>query len=63
MLRERMRPVARELDAAQDREAARDEDAIAPRSEAVLEQYAALLASLDDADRDRALASLTARFG
>ncbi|MFH9009022.1 HNH endonuclease [Streptomyces afghaniensis] len=63
VLREHLRPVAKELDAAQDRDAARDEDAMPPRSEAVLEQCAALLASLDDADRDRALASLTARFG
>lgn len=63
-LRERLRPVARELDAAvQDTESAPDEGAVPPRSEAVLEQCAALLASLDDADRDRALASLTARFG
>jgi hypothetical protein len=33
-----------------------------PRSKAALEQCAALLASLDDADRDQALASLTDRF-
>ncbi|MFE6153606.1 HNH endonuclease [Streptomyces sp. NPDC057889] len=62
-LRERLRPVAMELDAAQDMNAARDEGAEPPRSEAVLEQCAALLAPLDDADRDRALARLTARFG
>ncbi|MGW5768791.1 HNH endonuclease [Streptomyces longwoodensis] len=61
-LRERLRPVARELDAAQDSDAARDRRAMPPRSKAVLEQCAALLASLDDADRDQALASLTDRF-
>ncbi|WP_326756865.1 HNH endonuclease [Streptomyces hirsutus] len=62
-LRERLRPVAMELDAAQDGDTARGEGTMPPRSEVVLEQCAALLASLDDADRDRALASLTARFG
>ncbi|GAA3380764.1 hypothetical protein GCM10020367_69350 [Streptomyces sannanensis] len=62
-LRERLRAVARELDAAQDRGAARDGGAVPLRSKAVLEQCAALLASLDDADRDRALAYLTDRFG
>lgn len=62
-LRERLRPVAMELDAAQDGDTAQDKSAMPPRSEAILEQCAALLASLDDAGRDRALASLTARFG
>lgn len=61
-LREHLRPVARALDAAQDSDAARAKDAMPPRSKAVLEQCAALLASLDDADRDQALASLTDRF-
>ncbi|MFF3467602.1 HNH endonuclease [Streptomyces sp. NPDC002619] len=63
VLRERLRTVARELDAAQDSDAVRDKDAMPPRSEAVLAQCAALLASLDDVDRDRVLASLTACFG
>ncbi|WP_030816760.1 HNH endonuclease [Streptomyces sp. NRRL F-2799] len=62
-LRERLRAVAMKLDAAQDMNVARDEGAEPPRSEAVLEQCAALLASLDEADRDRALARLTDRFG
>ncbi|MEY9490955.1 hypothetical protein RKD26_006834 [Streptomyces calvus] len=61
-LREHLRPVARERDAAQDSDAARAKGAMPPRSKAVLEQCAALLASLDDADRDRALAFLTDRF-
>ncbi|WP_290010758.1 HNH endonuclease signature motif containing protein [Streptomyces sp. MA15] len=61
-LRERLRPVAMELDAAQDGNTDRGESRMPPRSEAVLEQCAALLASLDDADRDRALAALAARF-
>ncbi|MER6471538.1 HNH endonuclease [Streptomyces collinus] len=62
-LRERLRPVAMELDAAQDVNTARGEATMPSRSEAVLEQCAALLASLDDADREQALASLNARFG
>ncbi|MYQ96733.1 hypothetical protein GTY20_38660 [Streptomyces sp. SID4946] len=62
-LRERLRPVAMELDAAQVRGTPRGKSAIPPRNEAILEQCAALLAALDDADRDRALASLATRFG
>ncbi|WP_405680121.1 HNH endonuclease [Streptomyces sp. NBC_01238] len=62
-LREHLRAVARELDAAQDRNTAPDESAPRPRGEAdVLAQCAALFASLDDVGRERALAFLTARF-
>ncbi|MET9880392.1 HNH endonuclease signature motif containing protein [Actinacidiphila glaucinigra] len=62
-LRERLRPVAEELDAAQDRAVAPDKRAMPRPSRAVLKQCAALLASLGDDDRDRVLASLTDRFG
>lgn len=61
-LREHLRPVARELDAAWDSDAARAKGGLPPRSKTVLEQCATLLASLDDADRKWALASLTDRF-
>ncbi|MFJ4473126.1 HNH endonuclease [Streptomyces sp. NPDC089424] len=62
-LRERLRSAAVELDAVQDMGAGRTAGAVLRRSEVVLEQCAALLVSLDDADRERALASLAARFG
>ncbi|MFE1291122.1 HNH endonuclease [Streptomyces sp. NPDC058751] len=63
VLRESLRAVARELDAAQNSDAVRDKGAMQPRSEAVLAQCAALLASLDHVDRDRVLTSLTSHFG
>ena len=57
-LRERLRPGATELGrrSGQERCPCQGRDA-------ALEQCAPLLASLDDADRDRALVTLTARFG